>query len=124
MNYENPSQEKRISPRVPLNVDIFMKVNKPPEVRVKIKDAIKIGHAVDISETGISFLLDSELPKKTEVEVTFNLISEAGEKRSIETVGEVKYCFPRKPNESYRIGVEFINVEENSRSLIMKYVKK
>jgi hypothetical protein len=123
MNHENPFQDMRAFPRVPLDVDLYMKVNKPPEVRVKIKETTQIGHAVDVSEVGISFLLDTEIPKSTEVEISFNLISELGERHRIQVDGEVKYCFPRRPNESYRIGVAFIKIEENSKLLIMKYVK-
>jgi len=123
MDHKNSFQNKRAFPRVPLDVDLYMKVNKPPEVRVKIKDTTKIGHAVDVSEAGISFLLDTEIPKSTEVEVTFNLIAGSRERYRIQADGEVKYCFPRRPNESYRIGVAFIKIEENGKLLIMKYVK-
>jgi c-di-GMP-binding flagellar brake protein YcgR len=123
MNAENPGQEKRVSPRVPLDVDLYMKVNKPPEVRVKVKDTTKVGHSVDVSENGISFLLDTELPKMTEVEIHFHMISDTGEQRRVEIEGEVRYCFPRRPITSYRIGVIFTRIDKDDRTLIIEYVK-
>jgi c-di-GMP-binding flagellar brake protein YcgR len=123
MGDENQDQNKRAFPRVPLSVDLYLRVNKPPEVRVKIKDQTKIGHSVDISETGISFLLDTEIPKSSEVEISFNLISAKGERFVIAAAGEVRYCFPRSPGKSYRIGVVFINLKDNEKLLIADYVK-
>jgi c-di-GMP-binding flagellar brake protein YcgR len=123
MSAENPAEEKRVSPRVPLDVDLYMKVNKPPEVRIMVKDTTKVGHSVDVSENGISFLLDTELPKMTEVEIHFHMISDAKEQRKIEIEGEVRYCFPRRPITSYRIGVIFIRIDKDDRAAIIEYVK-
>lgn len=123
MDTENQGPEKRLSPRVPLDVDLYMKVNKPPEVRIKVKDMTKVGHSVDVSENGISFLLDTELPKMTEVEIHFHMISDAGEQRRIEILGEVRYCFPRRPITSYRIGVVFTRIDKDDRIAIIEYVK-
>ncbi len=120
---ENPPEDKRLSPRVPLDVDLYMKVNKPPEVRIKVHDAVKVGHSVDISDNGISFLLDTEIPKLTEVEIHFHMFSESGEQRRIEILGEVRYCFPRRPITSYRIGVVFIKIDPDDKVAIIEYVK-
>lgn len=116
-------QNKRKFERVPLDVDLYFRVNKPPEVRLKIQDIIKIGHALDISEGGMSFLLDAEVLKGTEVEINFNLIIGEIHNPKIEVKGEVRYCFPRDPEKSFRIGVQFTKIDANDKILIASYVK-
>jgi len=115
--------EKRRFPRVALDVVLFFRVDKPPEVRLKIGKETLVGHAVDISEVGISFLVDAEIPKGTEIEISFNLMIQKGKGERVSARGVVVYSFPRFPKKTYRIGVLFLNLDEGDRKLITEYVR-
>jgi hypothetical protein len=123
MDSQNSSQEKRVFTRVSLDVVLFFKADKPPEVQLKIGKEIKTGRAVDVSEAGISFLTDVEVPKFSVIGLIFDLIFDKGNKPKVTATGEVVYCFPREPQKSYRIGIVFLNLKETDRKLIAEYVK-
>jgi hypothetical protein len=116
-------EDKRIFPRVSLDVILFFKADKPPEVQLKIGKEIRTGRAVDVSEAGISFLTDVEVPKASVIGLIFDLVFEKDKKQRIANTGEVVYCFPRDPQKTYRIGIMFLNLKENDRKLIAEYVK-
>ncbi|MGE5279706.1 MAG: PilZ domain-containing protein [Deltaproteobacteria bacterium] len=115
--------DKRRFPRVALDVVLFFKVDRPPEVRLKIGDVTRTGFAVDISEVGISFLVDAEIPKGSEMEINFSLMIQKGKSERIAVKGVVVYCFPRSPKKTYRIGVLFTEVNDHDKALIGEYVK-
>lgn len=119
----NPSKKDRLFPRVSLDAVLYFKVDRPPEVLLRIGQETKVGYAVDISEAGISFLVDIELPKGTEIELSFDLVFADGKKPKIATIGEVVYCFPRVPQKSYRVGILFMEIRQNDKKLIEEYVK-
>ena len=115
--------EKRKFPRVALDVVLFFKVDRPPEVRLKIGNVTRTGHAVDISEVGISFLVDADIPKGTEMEISFSLMLKKGQSERVTVEGMVVYCFPRSPKKTYRIGVLFTEIEAHDKKMITEYVK-
>ncbi len=115
--------EKRRFQRVALDVVLFFRVDKPPEVRLRIGKEARTGHAVDISEVGISFLVDAEIPKGAEMEISFSLMLEKGKSERIAARGTVVYSFPRLPKKTYRIGVLFTELADNDRKMITEYVK-
>ncbi len=115
--------EKRKFPRVALDVTLFFRVDKPPEVRLKIGTQTRTGHAVDISEVGVSFLVDAEIPKGTEIEISFSLMIQKGKSERVAARGLVVYSFPRLPKKTYRIGVLFTDIEDAERQLITEYVR-
>ena len=106
-----------------LDVVLFFRVDKPPEVRLKIGRETRTGHAVDISEVGVSFLVDAEIPKGTEIEISFSLMIQKGKSERIAARGVVVYSFPRLPKKTYRIGVLFTDIDDNDRKLIIEYVR-
>ena len=120
---QGSSVDKRRFPRVALDVVLFFRVDKPPEVRLKIGRETRTGHAVDISEVGVSFLVDAEIPKGTEIEISFNLMIQKGKSERIAARGMVVYSFPRLPKKTYRIGVLFTDIDDNDRKLIIEYVR-
>ena len=120
---QGSSVEKRRFPRVALDVVLFFRVDKPPEVRLKIGRETRTGHAVDISEVGVSFLVDAEIPKGTEIEISFSLMIQKGKSERIAARGVVVYSFPRLPKKTYRIGVLFTDIDDNDRKLIIEYVR-
>jgi hypothetical protein len=119
----NSSKKDRLFPRVSLDAILYFKVDRPPEVLLRIGQETKVGYAVDISEAGISFLVDIEIPKSTEIELSFNLVFADGKKPRIITVGEVVYCFPRVPQKTYRVGILFTEITQKDKNLIEEYIK-
>ena len=117
------SVEKRRFPRVALDVTLFFRVDKPPEVRLKIGRETRVGHAVDISEVGVSFLVDADIPKGTEIEISFSLMIQKGRSERVNARGLVVYSFPRLPRKTYRVGVLFTKINEADRQLIIEYVR-
>jgi len=108
---------------VALDVTLFFRIDKPPEVRLRIGKETRTGHAVDISEVGISFLVDTEIPKGTEMEISFSLMLEKAKSERISARGTVVYSFPRFPKKTYRIGVLFTEIDDNAKKMITEYVK-
>jgi len=115
--------DKRQFPRVALDVVLFFRVDRPPEVKLKIGSVTRTGHAVDISEVGISFLVDAEIPKATEIEISFGLMSQKGKSDRITAKGAVVYCFPRSPKKTYRVGVLFTDITGFDKKRIEEYIK-
>jgi hypothetical protein len=54
--------ERRRSQRVPLVVDLFYRIERPPELKIKFGDRIETAYVVDISTDGIGFICGTELP--------------------------------------------------------------
>ncbi len=106
-----------------LDVILFFRVDRPPEVRLKIGKETRTGHAVDISEVGVSFLVDAEIPKGTEIEIGFSLMIQKGRSERVAARGLVVYSFPRFPKKTYRIGVLFTVIDDSDRQLITEYVR-
>jgi c-di-GMP-binding flagellar brake protein YcgR len=119
---EGSSQDKRIAPRVSLDVVLFLKADVPPEIQLKVGREIKTGRVVDISETGISFQTDVAIPRASHVGLIFDLIFDKGQKSRITTSGEVVYCAIGDSKGTHRIGITFKNLKESGKKAIADYV--
>lgn len=120
MDDQPQSQEKREAPRAHLDIILYVKIVKPPEVQLRIGNLVKNGQAIDISEKGMSLLVDAPIPKGTQLEISFNLVTAEGGGLPLKAIGEVKYCYPREPKKIYRIGIEFTQIDQ---VLITDYVR-
>ena len=118
--------ERRKHKRVQVDVDLYYKVDRPPEIRMKIGEQAKRTGMVNVSEGGIGYVSDSDIPVLTEIDITFHLIFKDGHSREIRAEGQVRYCYPLPEFERYpvyRIGAEFIGIDEKNRGLIIDYVR-
>ena len=83
---------RRRSGRVPLIVDLFYRIERPPELKIKFGDHVETAYLVDISTTGIGFICGTDLPGNSELDITFNLSAPSGEVVKVRVFGVVRYC--------------------------------
>lgn len=79
---------------------------------------------VNISATGIAFNCEDELKQGDYLEIKLLLLSSMA---VIVTYGKVIYCKHSQANDSrypYFIGVDFINMKDEDREMLIKYVVK
>lgn len=123
MNQLSGGAERRKFARVPLIVDFYYKVERPPEIRMKIGDRTESAFLMDMSEGGIGFVSGIELPEGTELDITFNLVIKEAANPKIQAVGTVRHCTLQPDSRTYRIGLEFTKIEEGEKELIAQYVR-
>jgi c-di-GMP-binding flagellar brake protein YcgR len=123
MNQPSGGAERRKFSRVPLIVDCYYKVERPPEIKMKVGDRTETAYLMDMSEGGIGFISGIELPEGTELDITFNLVIKDAANPKIQAVGIVRYCTPQPDSRTYRIGLEFTKMEAGEKELIAQYVK-
>ena len=105
--------EKRKFKRVSLNVRLFYKVQRPPEVSLRVGDKEITTQTLDLSQGGMGFITGYELPPATELTVNFSLIFKKHSLLNVKAFGRVMNCrsiSQSKENPSYRVGVEFTNL--------------
>ena len=115
--------DRRRSERVPLVVDLFYRVERPPEIKIKFGDRVETAYLVDISASGIGFNCGTELPGNSELDITFNLSAPSGDVAKIRAVGVVRYCSFQDDKQIYRIGLVFTLIDEREEKLIDTFVK-
>ena len=79
---------------------------------------------VNISATGIAFNCEEELKQGDYLEIKMLLVSSMA---VIVTYGKVVYCRHSQPNDNqypHFIGVDFINMKDEDREMLIKYVVK
>jgi hypothetical protein len=79
---------------------------------------------VNVSATGIAFNCEEQLKQGDYLEIKLLLVSGTA---VIVTYGKVVYCKNSEPNDSlypYLVGVDFINMKDEDRELLIKYVVK
>lgn len=79
---------------------------------------------VNLSATGIAFNCEETLKQGDYLEIKMLLVSTMA---VIVTYGKVVYCKPSQPNDSqypHFIGVDFINMKDEDREMLIKYVVK
>lgn len=113
--------ERRKAKRASLIVDLFYKVERPPELTMKIGGRLETAYLMDVSEGGIGFISAAKLPQNAELDILFNLISEEARNPKIRALGIVQYCSPRPDFQTYRIGIKFIRIGRGERRLIARY---
>lgn len=115
--------ERRRSARALLKTDLFYSVEHPPELKMNLRDRIETATLVDLGEGGLGFVSDTELPQDTRLEITFKIRSDERGDVEIRATGVVKYCFPQYDYSSFRVGLEFTGIDQDTKGLIQEYVK-
>lgn len=126
MNNPGRGMEKRKFKRVAVNVKLFYKVQRPPEVSIRLGDKEICTQTLDVSQGGLGFLTDFELPPATELVINFNLIFRNSSMLTVKAFGKVQHCkamTQSKDNPSYRIGVQFTKIDEYDGWMIGDFVK-
>jgi len=110
-------QDFRVKCLIPLEIDITFPETSdgsPSEV-LHMKTA-----TYDLSASGVSLRILRMIPEGTLSEVKISL-PDGG--NPIETSCRVVHCFapPENPNK-YHIGIQFLEIEENNRARIVRYI--
>lgn len=121
-----PGQDRRQFRRVPIDVSLFYRINRPPELQVAAPgDSCRTG-AVDISEGGLGFISDQEILPPSELGITFHLVFRERENPTITALAQVRYCRSLQPVRNppaWRIGASFTKIDDADRHLIAEYVR-
>ena len=116
-------KDKRAVPRVKRGIVLRYRIKelpKPEGVQVVYKLPVDIASTKDLSEKGIAFTASSLLPPQTILDIKLQLPLE---KESVDLEGRVLGCKEIKKNFIYRVRVEFINVGEEKRDLLKRFVQ-
>lgn len=116
-------REKRRFPRVSVQFDLIYKLNNLPEVRMKIGDQERRASLLSISESGMAIQTDQEIPEATELEMLFHLIFTDRQTPPMYAVGQVRYSTELPGAKGFRIGIQFINIDEGDRKTISDFIK-
>jgi len=123
--YKGP--ERRKAGRTKTNFPILCNIDPQLKVHLTIKQEIFDAIAKNISEGGMAILTNIELPVNASASVNFTLFNDKEEdisRRTRQIVIDCRTCyhFP-VPEGAYQIGLQFLNLSEENRSFIAKYVK-
>jgi len=89
-------------------------------VQVASEAPVDIARTKDLSEKGVAFTASSLLPPRTILDIKLQL--PLG-KESVDLEGRVLGCEEIKKNLIYGVRVEFINLEEEKRDLLKRFVQ-
>lgn len=120
---EREGQEKRAVPRVKREIVLRYRIKELPEmegVQVASEAPVDIARTKDLSEQGVAFTASSLLPPRTILDIKLQLPLE---KESVGLEGRVVGCEEIKKNLIYAVRVEFINLEEEKRDLLKRFVQ-
>lgn len=125
---KNPWKEKRQFKRVNISFTVMYKINSPLVVDMMVEGERKAAIACDISEGGMGVLINYNIPKSTIVTLKFAIVDLAASRiedqyRLMELEGEVCYSLYVEEKYAYRAGIRFINISNNERKFIAKFVK-
>ena len=115
-------REKRRFPRVSVEFDLIYKLNSPPQIVMKIEDQERHASLLSISESGMAIQSDQQIPEATELEMLFHLIFKDRQTPPMYAVGQVRYNNLLPGSKGYRIGIQFINIDEADRKTIADFV--
>ena len=120
---KGPGMERRRYPRVPLDLDVVYTVNAPPEVKFRIAGEERNATMLNISEGGMAFITDHELPEMTKLDISFHIRLRNGRRSVINCVGQVCYSFLLADYHRYHMGIEFISICDKEKRLIVDFVR-
>lgn len=115
-------REKRRFPRVCVQFDLIYKLNKLPEIRMRMEDEERSASLISISESGMAISTDRFIPEATELEILFHLIFKDRQTPPMYAVGQVRYCTEVAAQNGYRLGIEFLNIDESDKKTIAEFI--
>ncbi|OIO36913.1 MAG: hypothetical protein AUJ74_00545 [Candidatus Omnitrophica bacterium CG1_02_44_16] len=115
-------KEKRRFPRACVQFDLVYKLNKLPEIHMRIGDEERSASLMSISESGMAILTNRPIPEATELEILFHLIFKDRQTPPMYAVGQVRYCTEVAAQKEYRLGIEFLNIDEGDKKTIAEFI--
>ncbi len=122
MNIRYRGSERRKAERAPMVVDLFYKIEEPPQVKIRFGDRLETAYIDDVSIKGVGFACGVAIPEGTELEITFNITDKRIGVVKVHASGVVRHCSFLTERQVYRIGLAFTIIEPAEEILIARYV--
>ena len=120
--YNGP--EKRKFERVPVDIILTYRVEKPLHVRMRVGNKEITAQVLDLSESGMSILTDYDIDISTILLIKFTLKIQGSAQAQIANVaGEVRYNILLKQNQ-YRLGINFTKIDKEDRSRLACFISE
>ncbi len=121
MTKEGPN--KRRSSRIAVNFDIIYKLKSLPEVHMKVDESERYALMLDISEQGMAIETDYQVPELSELEITLHLIFKDRQTDPMHVVGGVRYNLYLADRKKYRLGIKFLQIDDDIKQEILDFIK-
>lgn len=120
--------DRRRFQRLTLFIEVIYKVYQDYQKRVFLDDREIQAATLDISEGGIGLQTNQPIPEKSILDIVINItnLNKRGEiifNKPIKVVGKVCWATPLQDN-SYRIGIAFVEIDQKDKLLIRKFISK
>jgi c-di-GMP-binding flagellar brake protein YcgR len=127
MHYMSAGNDRRRFQRLKLNLDLVYKVETPIILRIRLGDKEIEATTLDISEGGMAFLTDYDIPVLSGLALKFTLfkLARSGEinfYRPMQIEGEVR-SNNLSENKEYRLGICFVKKDAAVKDEISNFVK-
>jgi c-di-GMP-binding flagellar brake protein YcgR len=110
IDFIKAKKEKRQFQRVSLRTRLRYQVRGKPEYANTISD--------NISEGGVGFVALKFIPPTTALTLELDLLN-----RTLYPIGRVSWCQPLPHSQKNRLGVEFIEFDQNEKIFLSDYLK-
>jgi c-di-GMP-binding flagellar brake protein YcgR len=121
-------QDRRRFQRLNLNLVVWYKLSKAPQVPAELGTAEREAVTVDISPFGMAFMSSFNIPIFTDLALKFIIFSSQGgvyDRLAIplEVNAKVRSCSPAEKGE-FRIGVSFTDIQLEQQQKLMKFARE
>ncbi|MFH1779336.1 MAG: PilZ domain-containing protein [Candidatus Omnitrophota bacterium] len=114
--------ETRSAVRVALNASVTLKVDSAMKDQIRLLQEEQKANVADISTSGVGIISPVFFPKGAILGIQMDGAT-LKMKKPINIKGEVRYCSPQ-PGKKYRMGIKFIEIEDEIMNKIKEYVAK
>jgi hypothetical protein len=116
-------KEKRRFRRVSLSADLFYRVMRVSGESAGASEKEDTVPLINISEGGLSFMADVQIPCDTAFEVTFHFLVDGRRDIKIKAEARARYCLLMGDYKRYQVGTEFTRIDDADRKFIADYVR-
>lgn len=102
-------EEKRRFPRIEVHTPLRYQIRGAPEFTNAISNDISIG--------GLGFINDEFIASKANLTLEFNILS-----RVLNPIGSVVWSSPLPHSNRYRIGIEFLELNEKEKKYLQDFI--
>lgn len=119
--------DRRRFNRLDLDITVFYRIHEPLIVRIMIGDKEVEAAMLNLSEGGIAFLTNYDIPKWTMIFMKFTL-SKMNKQGDVSLYGPMEIMGEVRSNASlergeYRLGICFTRIDERDKGEISNFVK-
>ena len=127
MKEDSLEYERRKHARVEASFFVVYRVNEPLSAQMMVNNRQVQALMLDLSEGGMAFISEYDLPKGTIISMEFTLINEAVQdsENRIKTLHiDGQACYSgRAEGDEYRLGINFTRMDKKAKEIIANFVK-